>query len=233
MSSRPDILVVEDDFAHWERIKTVATNYGVPINVRTTAEALAAIRSGQYASIVLDLVLAGASDARNTVDTFAVAGVDHTPIIVVTGFGDPNLRDYCRAKGWAYIDKDSLHFGRLLAESLGRAIVQEESGSFPIRANRDTQLESIVALLEQVQKEQKALREDFAVLNKQVVQVVKIVLGYRDENGLHVPGCYESHQPIAIGVKQLRINAWHLVGLAITVVVTSTVAALVASVIGG
>ena len=234
---RPKILVVEDDPNDYELVKTIAIHYGLPINVTSTTAALQTIAGGQFSVIVLDLMLGG-PNARDTVDTIAASGAERIPIIVTTGYDNPVLRDYCKSRGWAWISKSSPRFGRLLAESLNELTKSdgesdgEGSGSFSVRPSGGSQLETILAMLEKLQKSHAELKQAFGEYQHQVGQICRIVLGYTDEKGLHVQGCYESHQPLHRQVTQLRINAWHLVGLAVTVVVTSTVAALVASVIG-
>jgi CheY-like chemotaxis protein len=195
--NRPLILVVEDSPDDMRRICSIVEDFGLPIRVSSTKEAMEELcNTGKFDAIVLDLMLGGAT-AAGTVGAFMTAA-PRLPVIVVTGYDDDSVKRECQARGWSWVSKESKNFQRALRRALDNAIDREDSTGSLIQRDNSSQLDAILAETRALRSTQKEMQFQLdslvgvlaAVMDQLFGPVVDARTGRRDSES----GCVAAHK---------------------------------------
>lgn len=192
MSKR--ILIAEDSARDAGDIEKIASEYGTPTTITSFASTLEVLQSRtNWDLLILDLKMPG-SDPQNTVDAVRVLGL-RMPIIVVTGYEDPSIRQQCESMGWAWVAKDSGKFASSLHHAIRQSIDCDDSGdSFSVQQSSGTQLKAILAMLADVKLEQKKTNERLEKIETAVDIVFTQMYGEMTPAGFRGGGCVQRHQ---------------------------------------
>ena len=186
--TKPRILIVEDAKADQRRLSEIAENYGLPVTVGSTADAMGVLRAGDFDLVILDLML-GDGTPQNTIDAFRMA-LKRTPVIVVTGIDDEAVKRDCESIGWSWVPKDSQYFGRVLSRAIDAALDREDSGTGFVQRSNTSQLDAIIATLADMKASQKAMQMQLDSLVKLVGSVMDQMHGPADPiTGVRRGGC--------------------------------------------
>jgi CheY-like chemotaxis protein len=191
--SRPRILIAEDNKRDAATLTRIANQYGISISVdsfqalRETLE-----EKTNWDLLILDLSMPG-TDPDSTVDAICLMRLT-MPIIVVTGTGNPSVKQRCESMAWTWIDKDSDRFDAAVHHAIRSSVSVDESGeSFRVQPSNSKQLEAIRMMLEEVKRQQQAMDGKFTELAETVEEVLTYMFGEKDSvKGRKGGGCADT-----------------------------------------